>query len=84
MKLSSNHHNSTMYTKLFTLAGGKKPAHSMDSSSTAAVIIFGHNGLSAVNHRYAIARPDKVVTDPMVYGGKIYGRRRGYREESRE
>ena len=35
-------------------------------------------------HRYAIAWPDKLGTDPMAYGGFINGRRRGTREESRK
>ena len=38
--------------------------------------------LGSERHRYAIARPDKLGTDPMAYGGFINGRRRGTREES--
>ena len=41
--------------------------------SSTAVIMFGHNGLSAVNALgTAIAWPDKVVTDPMVYGVCVF------------
>ena len=41
-------------------------------------------GLSAVNrHRYAVASPDKLGTEPMAVDG-IIGRRRGKRDVSRE
>ena len=39
--------------------------------------------LGSERHWYAIARPYKLGTDPMAYGGFINGRRRGTREESR-
>ena len=41
--------------------------------------------LDSERSRYAIARPDKLGTGPMAYGGFKYinGRRRGTREESR-
>ena len=40
--------------------------------------------LGSERHRYAVAWPDKLGTDPMAYGGFINGRRRGTREESRK